>query len=185
MCLGAMSGGVLGARWTQIDAIARADMPCRPLEWRLPCQMNCRKVWDRALTAVCGSSESFRQIIARADVPWSDVWRGSRRSMDTNQCHRASEYALEAPRMAIAMPDELQESVGPGTVRPCVAVRRASGKSSRGRMCLGAMSGGVRGARWTQIGAIARADMPCRPLEWRLPCQVNCRNVRVRAPTGR
>ena len=29
--------------------------------------------------------------------------------MDTNRCHRASEYALEAPRMAIAMPDELQE----------------------------------------------------------------------------
>ena len=133
MCLGAMSGGVRDARWTQIGAIARAD------------------------------------------VPWSDVWRGSRRSMDTNQCHRASEYALEAPRMAIAMPDELQESVGPGTVRPCVAVRRPSGKSSRGRMCLRAMSGGVRGARWTQIGAIARANMPCRPVEWRLPCQMNCR----------
>ena len=109
MCPGVLSGGVLGARWTQIDASARADMPCRPLEWRLPCQMNCRKVWDRALTAVCGSSESFRQIIARADVPWSDVWRGSRCSTDTNRCHRASEYALEAPRMAIAVPDELQE----------------------------------------------------------------------------
>ena len=67
-----------------------------------------------ALRAVCGSSASFRQIIARANVPWSDVWRGSRCSMDTNRCHRASEYALEAPRMAIAMPDELQESVGPG-----------------------------------------------------------------------
>ena len=38
-------------------------------------------------------------------------------------------------------------------------------KSSRGRMCLGAMSGGVRGARWTQIGAIARADVPWRALE--------------------
>ena len=34
--------------------------------------------------------------------------------MDTNRCHRASEYAQEAPRMAIAVPDELQESVGPG-----------------------------------------------------------------------
>ena len=90
-------------------------MPCRPLEWRLPCQVICRKVWNRALTAVCGSSETFLQIIARADVPWSDVWRGSRCSMDTNRCHRASEYALEAPRMAIAVPDELQESVGPGT----------------------------------------------------------------------
>ena len=29
--------------------------------------------------------------------------------------HRASEDALEAPRMAIAVPDELQESVRPGT----------------------------------------------------------------------
>ena len=28
---------------------------------------------NRALRAVCGSSETFRQIIARADVPWSDV----------------------------------------------------------------------------------------------------------------
>ena len=64
---------------------------------------------DRALRAVCGRSASFRQIIARADMPWSAVWRGSRCSMDTNRCHRASEYALEAPRMAIAVPDELQE----------------------------------------------------------------------------
>ena len=29
--------------------------------------------------------------------------------MDTNRCHRASEYALESPRMVIAVPDELQE----------------------------------------------------------------------------
>ena len=101
-------------------------MPCRPLEWRLPCQMNCRKVWDRALTAVCGSSETFRQIIARADVPWSDVWRGSRCSMDTNRCHRASEYGLEAPRMAIAVTDELQKSVGQGTNRALRAVRGRS-----------------------------------------------------------
>ena len=72
MCPGVLSGGVLGARWTQIDAIARAD------------------------------------------VPWSDVWRGSRCSMDTNRCHRASGYAQEAPRMAIAVPDELQESGRPG-----------------------------------------------------------------------
>ena len=69
---------------------------------------------NRALRAVCGRSGFFLLIIARADVPWSDVWRGSRCSMDTNRCHRASEYALEAPRMAIAVPDELQESVGPG-----------------------------------------------------------------------
>ena len=34
--------------------------------------------------------------------------------MDTNRCHRAGGCALEAPRMAIAVPDELQESVGPG-----------------------------------------------------------------------
>ena len=51
----------------------------------------------------------FLLIIARADVPWSAVWRGSRRSMDTNRCHRASGYALEVPRMAIAVTDELQE----------------------------------------------------------------------------
>ena len=64
---------------------------------------------NRALTAVCGRSGFFLLIIARADVPCSDVWRGSRRSMDTNRCHRASGYALEARRMAIAVPDELQE----------------------------------------------------------------------------
>ena len=64
---------------------------------------------NRALRALCGRSMSFRQIIARADVPWSDVWRGSPCSMDTNRCHRAGEDALEAPRMAIAVPDELQE----------------------------------------------------------------------------
>ena len=69
ICLGVLSGEVRGARWTQIDAIAQADVPCRALEGRFGCQMNCRKVWDRALTAVCGSSETFRQIIARADVP--------------------------------------------------------------------------------------------------------------------
>ena len=50
MCPGALSGGVRGARWTQIDAIARANMPCSPVKWRLPCQMNCRKARDRALT---------------------------------------------------------------------------------------------------------------------------------------
>ena len=109
MCPRAMSGGVRGARWTQIDAIARADVPWRHVEWRLPCQMNCRKAWNRALTAVRGRLGFFLQVIARADMPWSAVWRGSRRSMDTNRCHRASECALQAPRMAIAVPDELQE----------------------------------------------------------------------------
>ena len=122
MCLGVLSGGVRGARWTQIGAIARANMPWRHLEWRLPRQMNCRKGGQRPCTAVCGSSETFRQTIARADVPWSDVWRGSRCSMDTNRCHRASEYGLEAPRMAIAVTDELQKSVGQGTNRALTAL---------------------------------------------------------------
>ena len=70
---------------------------------------------NRALRALCGRSMSFRQTIAQADVPWSAVWRGSRCSMDTNRCHRACEYALEVPGMAIAVPDELQESEGAGT----------------------------------------------------------------------
>ena len=47
MCPGVLSRGVRGARWTQIDAIARADVPWRALEGRLPCQMNCRKAWDQ------------------------------------------------------------------------------------------------------------------------------------------
>ena len=100
-------------------------------------------------------------------MPWSAVWRGSRRSMDTNRCHRASRCALEARRMAIALLDELQESEGPCTNRAVrtvygssVAGRRSSGKSSRERICPGVLSGGVRVARWTQIDAIARADMP-------------------------
>ena len=54
-------------------------------------------------------------------------------------------------------------------------------KSSRETMCLGAMSGGVCDARWTQIDAIARAKMLWRPVEWRLPCQMNCMNERARA----
>ena len=93
--------------------------------------------------------------------------------------------------MAIAVPDELLESVGLGTNRALRAVcgssvsgRRASCKPSREPMCPGVLSRGVRGARWTQIGAIARANMPWRPLEWRLPCQMNCRNLRVWALTG-
>ena len=97
MCLRAMSGGVRRARWTQIGAIARANMPWSPLEWRLPCQMNCRNVRVRAPTglsrpcvAVLCYSAIFQQNIALADVPWSAVWRGSGRSMDTNRCHRAS-----------------------------------------------------------------------------------------------
>ena len=57
----------------------------------------------------------LQKIIARANVPWSAVWRGSRRSMDTNRCHRASKYALQSRKMAIALPDELQESETPST----------------------------------------------------------------------
>ena len=89
--------------------------------------------------------------------------------------------------MAIAVPDELQESVGPGTNRALralcgrsMSVRRASCKTSRERMCPEAMSRGVRVARWTQIDAIARADVPGSPVEWRLPCQMNCRKARCR-----
>ena len=111
MCLGAMPGGVRGARWTQINATARSDVPCRPLERRLPCQMIFRKAWNRALTAVRGRLGVFLQIIARADMPWSDAWRGLLCSMATNRCHRAIRCALQATRMAIAVPDDLWESV--------------------------------------------------------------------------
>ena len=44
MCVGAMSRGVRLARWTQIDAITRGDVSCRPAEWQLLCQMNSKKV---------------------------------------------------------------------------------------------------------------------------------------------
>ena len=62
---------------------------------------------NRALTAVRGSSGFFLLIIARADVPWSAVWRGWRRSMDTNRCHRASGYALERCLEGFAVLDRL------------------------------------------------------------------------------
>ena len=68
--------------------------------------------------------------------------------------------------MAIALSDELQVSVGLGTNRALtalrgssVSVRRSSSKTSREPMCPGVLSGVVRGARWTQIDAIARGDM--------------------------
>ena len=102
-------------------------------------------------------------------------------------CHLEPEYALEARGMAIAVPDELQERVGPGADGCAWQVgdlRRASCKTSREPMCLVAMSGEVRGARWTQIDAIARADVPCSPLEWRLPCQMICGKAWNRALTG-
>ena len=78
--------------------------------------------------------------------------------------------------MAIALSDELQEREGQGTNRALTALRgssvsglRVSCKTSREPMCPGVLSRGVRGARWTQIDAIARADMLWRPVEWRLP----------------
>ena len=73
MCLGAMPRGVRGARWTQIDATARSDVPCRPLERRLPCQMICGKRVRRACTAVYAKLGFFLQTNARADVSWSAV----------------------------------------------------------------------------------------------------------------
>ena len=82
---------------------------------------------NRALRAVCGRQEFFLQTIARADVPWSAVWRCSGRAMDTNRCHRASRCALEARRMAIAVTDELQESVGSDSNRALRAVCGWSG----------------------------------------------------------
>ena len=72
------------------------------------------------------SSVIFLLIIARANVPWSAVWRGSRCAMDTNRHHRASEYALQSRKMAIALPDEFQESVSPCTNR---ALRAVCGRS--------------------------------------------------------
>ena len=93
--------------------------------------------------------------------------------------------------MAIAVPDELQKSGGLGTNRALtalcgssVSVRRVSSKSSRELMCPGVLSGGVRDARWTQIDAIARVNVPWRALEGRLPCQMNCRRVWAWALTG-
>ena len=93
--------------------------------------------------------------------------------------------------MAIAVPVELQESVGLGTNRALRAVcgssvsgRRASCKTSRESICPGVLSRGVRVARWTQIDAIARADVPCRPLEWRLHCQMICGKAWGRALTS-
>ena len=54
--------------------IARNDMLWEPVEWRLPSQMNCRKVWDRALTAVRGRSEFLLLIIARANQPLMSLY---------------------------------------------------------------------------------------------------------------
>ena len=93
--------------------------------------------------------------------------------------------------MAIAVPVELQESVGLGTNRALRAVcgssvsgRRASCKTSSESMCPGVLSGGVGVARWTQIDAIARVNVPWKPVGWRLPCQMNCRKADGRALTS-
>ena len=66
--------------------------------------------------------------------------------MDTNRCHRAGEDALESRGMAIALPDELQESVGPGSegrvwqVGDLPANHRASGCALEARRTAIAMS---------------------------------------------
>ena len=122
--------------------------------------------------------------------------------------HRASGCALEARRMAIDLSDELQERGMQGLhgrvwqFGRLPANHRASGCAlerclkgfatldghkltpSRERMCPGVLSRGVWVARWTQIDAIARANVPCRPLEWRLPCQMICGKARNRALTA-
>ena len=43
MCPGVLYGGGRGARWMQIDAIARVNVPWMALEGRFGGQMNCRK----------------------------------------------------------------------------------------------------------------------------------------------
>ena len=73
------------------DELQESEVPCTNL----------------ALRAVRGRSGFFLLIIARADVPCSDVWRGSRRSMDTNRCHHASGCALERCLKGFAVLDRL------------------------------------------------------------------------------
>ena len=70
--------------------------------------------------------------------------------MDSNRCHRASGCALEARRMAIALPGELQESVGPGSesrawqVGRIPANHRASGCALESRGMAIAVPGELR-----------------------------------------
>ena len=66
----------------------------------------------RAVRAVCGRSVSG---LCQVD------------ELPAN--HRASQYALQARGMAIALSDELQESVGPGTNRAVRVVRDVRGRS--------------------------------------------------------
>ena len=65
--------------------------------------------------------------------------------------------------MAIAVTDELQESVGSDSNQ---ALRAVCGRS--GFFLL----------------IITRAKMPCRPLEWRLPCQMIFREAWAWTPNG-
>ena len=80
---------------------------------------------DRAWQ-VRGRSAIFLQNIALVNMPWNAVWRGWRRSMDTNRCHRASRCALEGPGRPIRVPGEFQESEGPCTNQALRAVRGSS-----------------------------------------------------------
>ena len=95
--------------WFHLEPECALEGPGRPIRVPGEFQESEGPCTNRALRAVCGRSGFFLQTVARSDVPRSDVWRGSRRSMDTIRCHRASGYALEVPRMAIAVTDELQE----------------------------------------------------------------------------
>ena len=63
--------------------------------------------------------------------------------------------------MAIALPGELQESVGTGFDRAQPSTNRALRA--------------VCGRSLIFLQTIARADMPWRGLEGRFGCQVNCR----------
>ena len=84
--------------------------------------------------------------------------------MDTNRCHRASRCALEARRMAIAVPDELQESGRLGTNRALTAVRGSSvaGRGSscnslRERICPGVLV--TRINKYSEIGNVSAVKM--------------------------
>ena len=107
----------------------------------------------RALRAVCGRSTSFLQNIERVNVPWSAVWRGSRCSMDTNRCHRASGCALGPVEWRLPYQMNCRKvwvRALTGLCGPCVA-------------CLCQL--GDLPVAFLQT--IARVDVPCRPVEWR------------------
>ena len=93
MCLGVMSVGVRGARWTQIDAIARADVPWRPVERRLPCQVNFTKVRNvcnvRNVCKACKESKACKVRTMRT------MWNMCNRPF----CPRAQGYRSVGPIM--------------------------------------------------------------------------------------